>query len=187
MLIALGLAADAFAVSVSNGLAIKKMHLHHAMLIAVFFGGFQALMPFIGWLLGGIALNHIQAYDHWIAFTLLAFIGGKMIHDAIRNKDEEEEEAKDPLNIYILFIAAIATSIDAFAVGITFSILHETIITPVIIIGTVTFITSFAGTYIGNHIGHLMENKLEIFGGLILIGIGIKILLEHTVFDGNTI
>lgn len=178
--IALGLAMDAFAVSVTSGVTIKHLRVRHAMLIAFFFGAFQAIMPFLGWLGGRWARNYIGAYDHWIAFLLLVAIGGKMIWETRIQKTEEN--APDPLRISILFLLAIATSIDALAVGVTFSFLDVSIIGPVAIIGAVTFVLSFAGTYIGDIFGHLFEDKLEIAGGVILIGIGTKILLEHTVF-----
>jgi putative Mn2+ efflux pump MntP len=171
---------DAFAVSVSSGVAIKNMHIKYAIRIGLFFGVFQALMPVFGWSAGRLAAGHIKRFDHWIAFGLLAFIGGKMIYEAFQLNEDSEE--KDPHNIYILFTLAIATSIDALAVGVSFSFLDIQIITPVTIIGIITFIFSFAGTYIGNRLGHLFEDKLEIIGGLILIGIGLKILLEHTLF-----
>ncbi len=181
ILIGLGLAMDAFAVSVSSGITIHKMHLRHALRIGLFFGFFQALMPYIGWHIGSIARGRIVEYDHWIAFVLLGFIGAKMIYEAYQ--DDEKREDYDPLNIYILFTLAVATSIDALAVGVTLSLLNSAIIIPSLIIGITTFITSFAGTYIGDHFGHKFnEKKLEIVGGIILILIGTKILLEHTFF-----
>ena len=181
ILISLGLAADAFAVSVSSGISIKKMHIRHAMLIATFFGVFQAVMPLIGWLAGHSARTYVQTFDHWIAFGLLAFIGGKMIHESF--KPDNNEESRDPLNVYILFTLAIATSMDALAVGLTLSFLEVSILFPVIVIGLVTFVTSFAGTYIGDMFGHLFEKKIEAVGGLILIGIGVKILAQHLFFQ----
>lgn len=178
ILIGLGLAMDAFAVAVSSGVTIKNMHIRHALRIGLFFGAFQALMPLTGWFLGSYARDYISAYDHWIAFAILSVIGAKMIYEAVIIRESEKES--DPLNIYVLFILAIATSLDALAVGITFSLLDMAILTPVIIIGVTTFVLSFAGTYIGNAFGHRFdESKLEIAGGLILIGIGLKILLEH--------
>lgn len=179
-IIALGLAMDAFAVSVSSGVIIHKLHLRHAMRIAAFFGGFQALMPYIGWQVGRFAADHIKAYDHWVAFVILAAIGGKMIYEA--KWGDEEKERPDPLNLKVLLILAIATSIDALAVGVTFSCLNMTIVAPIIIIGLVTFLTSLAGVYIGDYCGNIFGDKLEIFGGLILIGIGAKILLGHLFF-----
>ena len=180
IIIAIGLAMDAFAVSVSSGVVIKKMRVRHAMKIAAFFGGFQALMPFIGWEIANLASDYVKSFDHWIAFALLSAIGGKMIYEAKWCK--EEEEKADPLNLHILILLSIATSIDALAVGITFSCLGISIVTPIILIGLITFAMSFAGTYIGDYFGHHFEDKLEILGGLILIAIGIKILIEHLFF-----
>ncbi|MHC4885468.1 MAG: manganese efflux pump MntP [Planctomycetota bacterium] len=182
ILIALGLAMDAFAVSVASGVSIHRMQIRHAMLIAGFFGFFQALMPSLGWLLGRFGADSVEAFDHWIAFALLTGIGGKMIYEATFQLDEAEEE-RNPLNLYVLFALAIATSIDAFAVGITISFLHHPIVTPVIVIGLITFVTSLAGVYIGDHFGHFCEKKLEVAGGIILILIGTKILVEHTILS----
>ena len=180
IIIAIGLAADAFAVSVSSGAIIEKLHLRHAMRIAVFFGFFQGLMPWIGWKAGNLASDLIRSIDHWLAFGILCFIGGKMIYES-RKLEEEIERTINPLNIYVLFTLAIATSIDALAVGLTFSFLNVSIVEPVIVIGVVTFIFSLAGTYIGEFFGHIFEDKIELAGGIILIGIGTKILIEHTL------
>ena len=181
IIIAIGLAADAFAVSVSSGAIIEKLHLRHALSIALFFGFFQGLMPWIGWKIGILASDLIRSVDHWLAFIILCFIGGKMIYESRKLKDEIERTI-NPLNIYVLFTLAIATSIDALAVGITFSFLNVSIVEPVIIIGLITFVFSLAGTYIGEFFGHIFEDKIEFAGGLILIGIGTKILIEHTLF-----
>jgi manganese efflux pump family protein len=183
VLIAVGLAADSFAVSVSSGAIIEKLRLRHAMRIALFFGFFQGLMPWIGWRIGMVASNFIRSFDHWLAFGILCFIGGKMVYESGRLK-EEVEVAANPLNLYVLFSLAIATSIDALAVGVTFSFLSIAIIEPVLIIGAVTFLFSFTGTYIGEYFGHLFEDKIELAGGLILIAIGCKILIEHTLLQG---
>lgn len=180
LFIATGLAADSFAVSVSSGAIIEKLRLRHAMRIAVFFGVFQGLMPWIGWRIGSLASTMIRSMDHWLAFAILCFIGGKMIYES-RRFEEEIKKPINPLNIYVLFTLAIATSIDALAVGITFSFLDVAIIEPVIIIGIVTFVFSLAGTYIGEFFGHIFEDKIELAGGIILIGIGTKILIEHTL------
>lgn len=177
--IALGLAADAFAVSVSSGAIIEKLRLRHALRIAFFFGAFQAIMPWIGWKIGSLASDLIRAMDHWLAFVILSFIGGKMIYESFLLK--EEEEAINPLNLYVLLSLAIATSIDALAVGVTFSFLDVSIYEPVLIIGAITFLVSLAGTYIGEFFGHIFENRIEMAGGIILIGIGGKILIEHTL------
>lgn len=180
--IAVGLAADAFAVSVSSGAIIEKLHLRHALRIALFFGFFQGLMPWVGWKVGNLASELIRSVDHWLAFTILCFIGGKMIYES-RKLEKEIEKTINPLNIYVLFTLAIATSIDALAVGVTFSFLNVSIVEPVIVIGVVTFFFSLAGTYIGEFFGHMFEDKIELVGGLILIGIGTKILIEHTIMQ----
>lgn len=179
--IALGLAMDAFAVSVTSGFTTKRLQVKHAMRIALFFGGFQAAMPIVGWLAGAALRNLITGVDHWIAFGLLCAIGGKMIYES--TKIEPAEKTIDPLNLYILFILAIATSIDALAVGISLSFINVAIMTPSIIIGIITFILSFIGVYIGKRFGHFFESKLEIAGGVILIAIGIKILIGHLILN----
>jgi putative Mn2+ efflux pump MntP len=176
VMIALALAMDAFAVSISSGITLKKVRLWQALQMAGFFGFFQAFMPVLGWLAGRWAIQVIQAFDHWIAFALLFFIGLKMIHDACR---PGSPAFINPLKLSILFLLALSTSIDALAVGISLSFLKVDIIEPVLIIGFITFILSFAGIYIGRIFGHIFEKKLEIIGGLVLIGIGIKILFEH--------
>ena len=178
ILIAVGLAMDAFAVSVSSGITIRRMRARHALLIALFFGAFQAVMPVLGWLIGASARTIVSSFDHWIAFGLLVSIGGKMIYDARKNKDNGQAPF-DPLNTWILLTLAVATSIDAFAVGISLSFLNVSIIRPVLVIGAITFAMSFVGAHIGNAFGHVFEKKLEILAGLVLIGIGCKILLEH--------
>lgn len=170
---------DAFAVSVSSGVILKRMHVRHALLIASFFGAFQAIMPFVGWHGGQWARRYVAAFDHWIGFLLLVLIGAKMIRDALKNRGSEG--ARDPLNVYVLFSLAVATSIDALAVGVTLSFIDVAIVVPVILIGLVTFTMSFAGAYLGAAIGHVLKQRMEIAGGLVLIGIGIKILIEHTL------
>lgn len=178
--IAVGLAADAFAVSVSSGAIIEQLRLRHALRIALFFGFFQAIMPWLGWRIGSLASDLIRSVDHWLAFVILCAIGGKMIYESFW-LEKEQKEAADPLNLYVLFSLAIATSIDALAVGVTFSFLDISILAPVLVIGAVTFLFSLAGTYIGEYCGHIFENRIELAGGLILIAIGSKILLEHTL------
>lgn len=175
--IAVGLSMDAFAVSITSGVAIKDLRPVHALKIALFFGAFQAIMPVIGWLAGLGMRSFISGFDHWVAFGLLLFVGGKMIWES--RSMEEDKPKSDPLGNTVLLLLAIATSIDALAVGLTFSLLNVSIAVPVLIIGLVTFGLSFAGVLIGKKAGHLFENKIEIVGGLILIGIGCKILFEH--------
>lgn len=180
--IGVGLAMDAFAVSICKGLAMRKVKLRQAAVIGLFFGGFQALMPFLGWLLGSQFEQYIKSIDHWIAFILLGIIGGKMLFEAVKGDEDEHGDdcdADKPLNIKELFVLAIATSIDALAVGITFAFLDYPVGEAVSIIGVTTFVISVAGVYIGNFFGERYKKKAEIAGGVILIGIGIKILVEH--------
>jgi putative Mn2+ efflux pump MntP len=157
---------------------MKKINYVHGAIIALFFGVFQSLMPLIGWLVGSRFSSYITQFDHWIAFILLVLIGGNMIRESLQ-EDEEEEEQEDRLDYKELFLLAIATSIDALAVGITFAFLQVEIISSVLLIGIITFVISFAGVIIGNIFGSRFKNKAEILGGIILILIGIKILLEH--------
>ena len=180
-LIAVGLSMDAFAVSVCKGLAMPKCTFKKAAIVGLWFGGFQALMPAIGYILGAQFQETIASIDHWIAFVLLALIGGNMIHEAL---DNDEEEADASLDVKTMFILAVATSIDALAIGITFAFLKVNIIPAVCFIGIVTFIISFAGVKIGNVFGARYKNKAEIVGGVILILLGLKILLEHLGFLG---
>ena len=178
-LIAVGLSMDAFAVSVCKGLAMPKCTFKKAAIFVLWFAGFQALMPAIGYVLGAQFQEAIASIDHWIAFVLLALIGGNMIHEAL---DNDEEEADASLNVKTMFLLAVATSIDALAIGITFAFLKVNIIPGVCFIGIVTFIISFAGVKIGNVFGARYKNKAEIVGGIILILLGLKILLEHLGF-----
>ena len=178
-LIAVGLSIDAFAVSVCKGLAMPKCTFKKVAIVGLWFGGFQALMPAIGYILGAQFQEAIASIDHWIAFVLLALIGGNMIHEAL---DNDEEEADASLDVKTMFLLAVATSIDALAIGITFAFLKVNIIPAVCFIGIVTFIISFAGVKIGNVFGARYKNKAEIVGGIILILLGLKILLEHLGF-----
>ena len=177
-LIGVGLSMDAFAVSVCKGLSMRKVDKKYMFVLAVFFGGFQALMPFTGWFLGRGFESYITSIDHWIAFILLGIIGGKMLIDGIKAEDDEEE-GEFKLDLKELFLLAIATSIDALAVGITFAFLNYPIVECMSIIGCTTFVISFIGVYIGKIFGSKYEHKAEIAGGIILIVIGLKILLEH--------
>lgn len=180
-LIGVGLSMDAFAVAVCKGLGMKKVNKKQCFIIALFFGGFQALMPLIGWFLGRQFESYITSIDHWIAFVLLGFIGGKMVVEACKKEEEENvcKKEEEPLNIKELFLLAIATSIDALAVGITFAFLQMPIIEAITIIGVTTFVLSIGGVYVGNIFGNKYEKKAEFAGGIILILIGLKILLEH--------
>lgn len=180
LLIGIGLSMDAFAVAICKGLAMRKVNKKQALVIGLFFGGFQALMPFIGWALGIQFQSYITNIDHWIAFVLLVFIGGKMIVEAVKPEEEEAVEVMDPpLDIKEMFLLAIATSIDALAVGVTFAFLDYPIVEAIPIIGVTTFVISTGGVYVGNFFGSRYKNKAELAGGLILVLLGVKILLEH--------
>ena len=178
LLIAVGLSMDAFAVAVCRGLEMRRIDYRQALLIALFFGGFQALMPAVGCLLGAGFGHYISAFHHWIAFLLLAFIGGKMIWEAARGSEEEPAGAQ-ALEIKTLLLMAIATSIDALAVGITFAFLRMDILPSALTIGLTTFILSLIGVLVGNRFGARYKKKAEITGGVVLVLIGVKILLEH--------
>ena len=180
-LMGVGLSMDAFAVSICKGLSMRKVNKKQCFVIALFFGGFQALMPLVGWLLGSRFEQYITGVDHWIAFVLLGIIGGKMVLESMKCSDEAVEIKKmdPPLDIKELFLLAIATSIDALAVGITFAFLDTPIVEAITIIGVTTFIISAAGVYVGNFAGNRYQKKAELAGGIILILIGLKILLEH--------
>ena len=178
-LIGVGLAMDAFAVSICKGLTMKKVKKKDVFIIGLFFGGFQAFMPFLGWLLGKGFESYITSIDHWIAFILLAIIGGKMLIDGIKGDDETCNCQEFYLDFKELFMLAVATSIDALAIGVTFAFLNYPIVECITVIGIVTFIISCIGVYIGHIFGSKYEHKAEIAGGVILIIIGLKILLEH--------
>lgn len=180
-LIGIGLSMDAFAVSICKGLGMKRFNMGQALVIGLFFGGFQALMPFIGWALGTQLAGFITPIDHWIAFILLALIGGKMLFDAFRGDDEGEAgEPKDTrLDLKELLMLAIATSIDALAVGITFAFLGVNIVVAIAVIGVTTFVLSVVGVAVGHVFGARYEKGATIAGGIVLILIGCKILLEH--------
>ena len=176
LILAIGVSMDAFAVSICKGLAMKQIKFKHMLIVGLWFGGFQALMPLIGYFLGIQFETYITAYDHWIAFILLAFISGNMIKEALSN---EEETADASLAVKIMLVLAIATSIDALALGVTFAFLQVNIWEAVSFIGVVTFLFSVAGLKIGNVFGTKYKSKAEFVGGVILILLGIKILLEH--------
>jgi putative Mn2+ efflux pump MntP len=177
IVIAVGLAMDAFAVSIASGAAYKQLKINHVFRIAAFFGAFQAFMPVVGWLCGLGARGLLVSYDHWVTFGLLAAIGIKMVYESFRIK--QAEQRSDPMSMLMLLSLSVATSIDALAVGITLSFLGNSIATAAVVIGLVTFILSYLGVHIGKTVGHFFENKIEAVGGLVLIGIGVKILLEH--------
>lgn len=179
-LIGVSLSMDAFAVSVAKGMCVKGNRLRCALTLAFWFGAFQALMPLLGWLSGSLFESFITAIDHWIAFILLALIGGNMIREAIHGKDEEDDDCNLALSHVLLL--AVATSIDAFAVGITFAFLKVDVLTSIAIIGITTFVLCFAAVYLGSKLGAILKKYAGIFGGVILILIGARILIEHLFF-----
>ena len=179
LFIAVGLAMDADAVSVTRGINIRQERFKEALKIGVFFGSFQAFMPFIGWLAGLGLRDFISGVDHWIAFGLLTLIGGKMIYESL--KAEATQREGSPLSLFLLLGLSIATSIDALAVGVSFAFLKISIGASVSIIGIVTFILSFIGVIAGNRVGRFLKGRIEVAGGFILIGIGVKILIEHSL------
>ncbi|MBQ3086033.1 MAG: manganese efflux pump [Clostridia bacterium] len=179
-LIGVGLAMDAFSVAVCKGLTMPKIDKKQTAVIALFFGGFQALMPFLGWALGKQFESYITAVDHWIAFILLGVIGGKMIYDVIKNNGKEEECCTcGKLDLKELFTMAVATSIDALATGITFAFLKVNILSAISVIGITTFILAVIGVLLGHKFGAKWKDKASLAGGIVLILLGTKILLEH--------
>ena len=179
-LIGVGLSMDAFAVAICQGLCMPKLNLRHGGVIALYFGGFQALMPLIGWFLGSQFAGYIQSFDHWVAFVLLVFIGGNMIREALSPEEEESSRAvANKLDHRKLFMMAVATSIDALAIGVTFAFLEVSIVPAISIIGCTTFCLSLVGVVVGNFFGARYKKRAELTGGIILVLLGVKILLEH--------
>lgn len=178
VLIAFGLAIDAFTVSVAYGISIKNT-LQNALKIALFFGIFQAVMPIAGWLAGLTIVNIVVKFSHWITFCILCCVGIKMIYESRKSSLFLEGGNKSCADSYKLFLLAIATSIDALAIGFTFAFLEITIAFPILVIGLITFILSLAGFFIGGKLTRLFEKRAEVIGGIVLIGIGIRILLTN--------
>ncbi|MDO5417928.1 MAG: manganese efflux pump MntP family protein [Lachnospiraceae bacterium] len=176
--IAVGLSMDAFAVSVCKGLSVPKLKAKHALLAGLYFGGFQGAMPLLGYLLGVRFQDAITSIDHWIAFVLLCLIGGNMVKEAL---SKEEEEVDPSFDVKSMLVLAVATSIDALAVGVTFAFLKVQIVPAVVFIGVITFCLSAVGVKVGNVFGSRYKSKAELAGGIILICMGIKILVEHTM------
>ena len=180
LLIAIGLSMDAFAVSVTNGLCYRNVKFKWTLGMGLCFGLFQGAMPTIGYFLGSAFADYISALDHYIALILLGFIGGKMIFDGIKSRNEDIEQTGSAMNLGILLVQGIATSIDALAVGVSFAMLPDiNIVIAAGFIAMVTFILSIAAVFIGKKFGSLLNNKAQIIGGLILVAIGIKIFVEH--------
>ena len=176
-LFAVVLSMDAFAVAICKGLATKRVTWRHMIITGLWFGGFQALMPLIGYLFGSTFQQYITAYDHWIAFALLSFIGGKMIWESLSGDDED---SNDSFALRTMFLLAVSTSIDAMAAGVTFALLPDVnIVAAVSFIGIVTFLFSAVGVKIGNVFGAKYKHYAELAGGVVLVLLGVKILLEH--------
>ena len=180
-LIGVGLSMDAFAAAICQGLFMTRIKWGHALTVGLYFGGFQALMPFIGWMLGFQFADRSQQYDHWIAFILLVLIGGNMIREALSGDEEDAAQAETDLRLdhKKLFLMAIATSIDALAIGVTFAFLETAILPAIGIIGCTTFCISVAGVAVGCWFGARYKKRAEITGGAILVLLGVSILLEH--------
>ena len=174
-LIAVGLSMDAFAVAICKGLSVKKVSIKHGLIVGLYFGGFQAGMPILGYLLGSSFAKYIEAFDHWVAFILLGIIGINMI----RESREKEEELNASFGLKAMLPMAVATSIDALAVGISFAFMRVQIVWAVLFIGVTTFTLSAIGVKLGNLFGAKYKSKAELFGGIVLILLGTKILLEH--------
>ncbi len=184
-LIALGLSMDAFAVSITNGMCMKKLKGEQLLSIPLAFGFFQGLMPVLGFLLGSTFSRYISAIDHWIALVLLSFIGGKMLWESIKELRYPQTECKTvTFTFRLVLVQAVATSIDALAVGVSFAALNINIVIAALFIAIVTFVCSFIAIFFGKRFGGLLGNKAEIFGGIILIGIGVKIFIEHVLENG---
>jgi len=184
LLVAVSLSMDAFAVSVSSGICIPHLRLRDALRASFAFGLFQFLMPLLGWFLGDMLRARVEGFSHWVAFALLAFVGGKMIIETLTAKnpaacDDEESVPQGILNPWTLLALSIATSIDALAIGISYSVLRSPIVLPATIIGSVTFVLCLLGTEFGKRLGAAFERWAEVIGGLILIGIGANLVIQH--------
>ncbi len=185
LVIAVGLAMDAFAVSVSGGISIKRLRPGHMLRYGVYFGVFQFIMPLLGYLFGSAFSAYIKAFDHWVAFVLLGFIGGKMLWETFKKDDACEVGPEDGhLPMSRMLLLAVATSIDALAVGISVAMLGSGILMPAAVIGAVALVLSSAGVFIGNRLGCVFQKGAERLGGVMLIGIGLKILIEHLMAGG---
>jgi putative Mn2+ efflux pump MntP len=178
-LIGIGLSMDCFAVSLAIGTTTKTRLIYAAAIIALCFGVFQAGMTVIGWAAGVSLIGIISAYDHWVAFILLAVVGGKMIREGVWG--DEEETPIEVIRLVPVIVISVATSIDALAVGVSFGVLQMAVLLPALIIGIVCFVISFAGVMLGERLESILGNKMEIFGGIILVLIGLRILYEHTI------
>jgi manganese efflux pump family protein len=181
LVLACALAMDAFAVAMVTGLTLQPMTRRHVFRLAFHFGLFQALMPILGWLAGSAVHRYIEAFDHWVAFGLLAVVGGNMIRGAMKGEDAPKDSARDPTSGWNLLLLSVATSIDALAVGLTLAMVGSAIAIPAIVIGTVAAAFTTIGMMLGRRIGALWGKRVEVLGGLVLLAIGIKIVVEHTL------
>ena len=175
VLIAVGLAMDAFAVSIAKGISVERNRRRSALLLASLFGGFQGMMPVIGWFAGLGFRDVIMEVDHWVAFGLLGFIGTKMIYDSTKGEDGKEAD----VTLSVALVLAVATSIDALMVGLSFAFLEIPILAPALVIGVITLVLSYLGFTFGSKMGAILGSRIRVLGGLILILIGIRILIEH--------
>lgn len=176
LMTAVALSMDAFAVSISKGLSVRKLRVRHAFITGAYFGGFQALMPLLGWLLASSFAAAIERFDHWVAFAMLALIGANMVREALSH---DEEQQNDSFDVKTMLPLAVATSIDALATGVSFALTGTNIWLAIAVTGVTTFLFSAAGIKIGNVFGTKYQSRAELFGGIILILMGVKILLEH--------
>jgi manganese efflux pump family protein len=179
LLLAFGLSMDAMAVAAARGLAVKRIGVRHVLLVAGFFGGFQALMPIVGWLLGSRVGKAIEAWDHWLIFAVLGGIGGKMLWEASQEQAEETLDESQAFGLKVMLVLAIATSIDALAAGFTLPLLGAPLGVSILAIGVTTAVLSAAGLFAGHHFGAALGSRLDAIGGLVLIGLGTKTLIEH--------
>jgi putative Mn2+ efflux pump MntP len=182
LLLAFGLSMDAMAVSAARGLAVRQIRFRHVALVAGFFGGFQALMPLFGWLLGNSVGKVVEAWDHWIIFGLLSAIGGKMLWEALHEGDEAPLDEADAFGLRVMLLLAIATSIDALGAGFALPLMGAPLGLSLAAIGITTALLSALGLFAGHRFGAALGRRLDILGGLVLIGLGLKSLLEHLVF-----
>jgi len=183
LLLALGLAMDAMAVAGARGLAAKRVHLREALLVALLFGGFQAGMPALGYALGAAFAARIMGFGHWVTFVVLGGIGAKMLYEALKteneDKDDKEPVVSDVFGLKVLVLLAVATSIDALAAGVALAVTTMSILTACLVIGVVTALLSFAGVHLGHRFGTRLGKRLEVIGGLVLVGLAVKTIIEH--------
>ena len=179
MLLAVGLAMDATAVAAARGMAATRIRARDAVLVAGLFGGFQALMPLLGFFIGARLEAWLGGWDYWLAFALLAGVGGKMLWEARSGESEGSTNGRDPFGFKVMLVLAVATSIDAWAVGITLPILHAPLVLSLVVIGVTTAVLSLLGLSVGRRFGSVLGRRLDVFGGLLLVGMGLKLLLDH--------